>query len=56
MPAGNSNMLADKIIQLANDDSLRKKLEKGAMKTSEQIDSEYQKNIFKITTKAYSED
>jgi len=34
---------------------LRKKLEKGAMRTSEQIDSEYKKRIFRITTKAYCE-
>ena len=55
VPPGDANALADKIIQLANDDSLRRKLENGAIKTSKSIDSEYRKYILKIVTKAYCE-
>ena len=53
VPPGDVNALADRISLLSSDDRLRKKLEKGAFSTSEQIDAEYQKSIFNIITKAY---
>ena len=55
VPPGNANELAEKMIKLANDDNLRRKLEKGALKTSEEIDFEFWKGIFKIVTHAYGE-
>jgi len=55
VPPGNINALADKMIELANNDNLRKHLENGAQKTSERIDSKYKKCIFKTVTKAYYE-
>jgi len=55
VPPGDTNALAYKIRQLAGDVNLRKQLEKGAVKTSEQIDSEYKKDIFRIISKAYCE-
>lgn len=55
VPPGDAHALSDKIIQLANDSNLRKKLEKGASKTFEDTHMEYQKNTYEIATGAYNE-
>ena len=54
VPPGNVDELADKIIQLATDHQLRKTLEKGAIKTSWAINSEYRESLSKIVAKAYT--
>jgi len=53
---GNTNELADKMIELANNDDLRLKLEKGALKTSANTNLNYPEKILKIVTKVYCED
>jgi len=52
---GNADELADKMIQLATDQQLREALEKGAIKTSKGINSQYRESLSKIVAKAYSE-
>ncbi|RJP95200.1 MAG: glycosyltransferase [Desulfobacteraceae bacterium] len=50
---GNADDLAEKIIQLATDHQSRGTLEKGAIKTSESIASDYREGLLKIVIKAY---